>query len=95
MSPVTRIDIASLHQGALDTQRPHLDQACVERYMADLHAAPPVLVYEHAGERILVNGHHRVEAARRLGRTWIEAEVRPGTRLDATRYFDDRRQSQR
>jgi hypothetical protein len=32
-----------------------LDQECVQRYMADLDAADAVIVYEHDGERILVN----------------------------------------
>jgi hypothetical protein len=87
---ITTIQIVSLHQGTLDHQRHGLDESCIERYMADLDAANPVLLYanESNGERILVNGRHRVEAARRLGRTSIKADVRPGTREDATLYRD-------
>uniref|UniRef100_UPI0019407939 ParB N-terminal domain-containing protein n=1 Tax=Virgisporangium aliadipatigenens TaxID=741659 RepID=UPI0019407939 len=49
-----------------------------------------VLVYEgpDSGERITVNGHHRVEAARRLGWRDIDVDLRPGTRQDALSYQD-------
>ena len=47
---------------------------------------PPVVVFDTGNERILVGGHHRVAAAQRLGRTEVEAEVRPGTRADALAY---------
>jgi ParB-like chromosome segregation protein Spo0J len=58
--------------------------------VADLDAAEPVTIYEDPGdgERILVNGHHRVAAAQRLGRTSINADVQPGTHIDATLYRD-------
>ena len=63
--------------------------------MENLDDADPVLVYEHegSGERILVNGHHRVEAAHRMGRTMIKAEIQPGNREDAQRYLDQRGES--
>jgi uncharacterized protein (DUF1015 family) len=60
------IKISSLMQGALETQRPHRDERCIEYYMTHFEGTEPVLVYEDAGELILVDGHHRVEAARRL-----------------------------
>jgi hypothetical protein len=84
------IELSTLHQGTIETQRPHLDRACVERYKANLDDAEPVLVYNDEGrdELLLVNGHHRVEAARQLGRTTIRADVQLGTREDATRYRD-------
>lgn len=66
--------------------REKLDDATVERY-ADAMAAgqqlPPITVY-HDGETYwLADGWHRREAARRLMRASIEAEVRRGTRRDA------------
>lgn len=88
---MTEIEISSLHQRTLDIQRMSLDEAQVRRYMRQ-RAWPPVTVYENQenGERILVNGHHRVEAARRLGRLTVEADVTPGDRVDAHRYWDQR-----
>ncbi len=92
---VTMIEIASLHQATIETQRPRLSGDSIALYMETLDAADPVLVYEHkvSGERILVDGHHRVEAAHRLGRTMIKAQVQPGNREDALRYLDQRGQS--
>jgi len=86
------IEIASLHQTTIDAQRPRLSNDGIAVYTANLDNADPVLVYEHkvSGERILVDGHHRVEAAHRLGRTTIKAEIQPGSREDALRYFDQR-----
>ena len=80
------IKISSLMQGALETQRPHLDERCIEYYMTHFEGTEPVLVYEDAGELILVDGHHRVEAARRLNETSIRANLKAGTRQDALLY---------
>jgi len=88
MADAVLIEIASLHQGTIENQRSRLDGMCVESYMVHLDGADPVLVYENDRERILVNGHHRVEAARRLGRTSIRADVRSGTRQNAVQYRD-------
>jgi hypothetical protein len=87
---VTIISIESLYQPALDTQRHQLDESRIRHYMNHPDAIRAVLVYENQanGERILVNGHHRVESAQRLGRTEIDADIRPGTRVDATLYRD-------
>jgi ParB-like chromosome segregation protein Spo0J len=43
-------------------------------------------VYDTGDALILADGYHRVEAARRLGRTTIKAEVRRGSRTDALRF---------
>jgi len=83
---MVRLD--SLHQGAIEAQKSRLNEATVVHHMATMDDAEPVLVYEHGDERILVNGYHRAEAARRLGRTEIMAVVEPGTAADAVRYLD-------
>ena len=49
-------------------------------------ASAPVVVYETAEGLLLVDGHHRVAAARQRGATTIEAEIRHGSRHDALRY---------
>lgn len=83
------ISISSIHQPTLDTQRGRLDASRVQYYM-QLEEIRDTLVYENPTnlERIPVNGHHRIESARRLGWTHIDADVRPGTRQDASKYRD-------
>jgi ParB-like chromosome segregation protein Spo0J len=44
---------------------------------------PPIVVYHDGQTNWLADGHHRVEAVRRAGRTEIVAEVRSGDRRDA------------
>jgi hypothetical protein len=87
------IEINSLHQLHLDIQRDHLDECRVQYYLSHPGEIREVLIYEnpHGGERILVNGHHRVEAARRLNQSQIDAELKPGTRIDASMYRDSER----
>ncbi|HMH76860.1 MAG TPA: hypothetical protein VK547_09570 [Candidatus Udaeobacter sp.] len=86
--PKIRID--SLEPGSIESHRPLLDETRVEYLEDHPDEIRDVLVYENprTGERVLVNGHHRAEAARRLGRTHIDANVLPGSRLDATLYQD-------
>ena len=87
---VEQILIESLHQGTLEAHRAGLDESRVRYYMAHPEQIAGVLVYQNPadGERIPVNGHHRLEAARRLGRTRIDADLRAGTRQDALLYRD-------
>jgi hypothetical protein len=82
--------IESLHQPTLDSRRGRLDEDRIRYYMNHSDEIAGVLVYENPvnGERITVNGHHRVESARRLGSMYIEADLQPGTRKDALRYWD-------
>ena len=44
---------------------------------------PPVIVYHDGADHWLGDGYHRVEAARKIGRDSIDAEVRDGTKRDA------------
>jgi hypothetical protein len=87
---MTIIRIESLYQPALDTQRGRLDESRIRYYIDHPDEIRGVLIYENPAnhERILVNGYHRVESARRLGWTDIDADLRPGTRVDARRYPD-------
>jgi hypothetical protein len=87
---LSSVGIDSLLLGPLEDKRQlgHLDDLRVRQYMEDLDTCDPILVYESADERIVVNGYHRLEAAIRLGRTEIRADLQPGTRYDATLYLD-------
>jgi hypothetical protein len=82
------IEVSSLFQPALDIQRPHLCRARVQHYMNHPDRIRGVEVFENPvdGERLLVSGHHRTEAATLLSWTQIDATLMPGTR--ATQYWD-------
>jgi ParB-like chromosome segregation protein Spo0J len=91
--PVTTIELSSLDPAPIEAQRHRLHEPGVLAYMADLDSADPIVVYEDgSGHRFLAAGHHRVQAATRLGRTTIRAIVRPGTRINAANYRDLRGQ---
>jgi hypothetical protein len=64
----------------------HLDPARVESYAQRLDALPPVVVFDTPEGLLLVDGYHRVAAARHRGRETIEAEVRRGSRRVALEY---------
>jgi hypothetical protein len=83
---MTMIRIASLHPGAIETQRPRLDESRVRYDMEHLDELDPIIVYGSNDTFAVADGYHRVEAALRLGRTTINAVVRPGSIHDATRY---------
>jgi ParB-like chromosome segregation protein Spo0J len=54
--------------------------------MEILDELPPVVLFKLDGELIIADGFHREAAAERLGRSEIEAEIRPGTREEALEY---------
>ena len=82
------VDIAAL---TLDDElfpRERLDPETVDEYAEQTQAEgvrfPPIRVIKlQSGSLMLVDGWHRVEAARRLGDPKIRARVRPGEWLDA------------
>jgi len=83
MGGMPRLRIDDLLAAAPVDPEAHLDAARVERYTRTLEDLPPVLVFETAQGPLLVDGYHRVAAARRLELETIEAEVRRGTRRGA------------
>jgi hypothetical protein len=87
---IATILIGSLFQPPLELRRRNLDESRIRYYLKHPNEIRGVLVYESSdnSELILVNGHHRVESARRLGWTEIDADIQPGTRVDANRYWD-------
>lgn len=66
--------------------REHLHEAAIERYMDAFDELPPIVVYQTPEGLLLSDGAHRMEAAKRLGRKDIQAEVRIGTRADAEEH---------
>ena len=66
--------------------RDELDKDTIERYAECFDQLPPVVVFDIDDGYLLADGFHRVEAAKRLGRTDIDADVREGTRKDTEEY---------
>jgi ParB-like chromosome segregation protein Spo0J len=83
------VEIAALAGNALTDPPRHLDEAKISRYVQILDEMPPVVVFRIDGGFLLADGYHRVETARRLGRTVMRAEVRQGSREDALRFAVD------
>jgi ParB-like nuclease domain len=64
----------------------HLDPARVQHYVDAGDDLEPVVVFETATGLLLVDGYHRVAAARLRGATTVPADVRQGSREEALRY---------
>ena len=64
----------------------HLDATRMERYARMLEALPPVVVFDTPEGLLVVDGYHRLAAARQRGLETVEADVRTGSRHDALRY---------
>jgi hypothetical protein len=86
MGAMPRLRIADLLAAAPVEPHEHLDPARVERYAGMFDDLPPVTVFETPGGLLLVDGYHRVAAARRLGLETVDAQMRRGSRRDALRY---------
>ncbi len=66
--------------------RNSVDNKTVERYTECFEQLPPIVVFETDDGYLLTDGFHRVEAAKRLERENIKAEIREGTRQDAEEH---------
>jgi ParB-like chromosome segregation protein Spo0J len=89
------VDLGALTGNALADPPRHLDEEKVARYAQILDQLPPVVVFNLGDGLLLVDGYHRVEAARRLGWTVVQAKVRQGSREDALRFAVDLAASER
>lgn len=89
--------MAVVEVGIVDLQRSRgrLDHQRVAHYADHLDEEPPVTVFVIDGRLLLADGHHRVAAAERLGRTRVRADVRDGTRHDALEYAVEQVRRQR
>lgn len=86
MGAMPTLRIADLLANAPTDPEAHLDALRVQRYAQMLVDALPPVVFDTGAELLLVDGYHRVAAARRRGLGTIEAEIRRGSRHDALRY---------
>ena len=83
---VTMLSIDELLASALVDPGAHLDAERVAHYADAPAGVAPVVVYDTPEGRLLVDGYHRIAAARRRGESTIEAEIRQGSRRDALHY---------
>ena len=86
MGAMPRLRIADLLAPVPIDPEAHLDALRVERYARMLDVLPPVVVFDTPEGLLLVDGYHRLAAARRCGLESVEAEVRSGSRHDALKY---------
>jgi hypothetical protein len=81
-----RLPLAMFRAAKLQV-RAGIDPATVDRYAEAMQAGavfPAIVVFRDAdGEHHLADGHHRVEAARRVGLAEIDADIRKGDRAAA------------
>lgn len=89
----TKLKLNAIRLDAEFQTRAHIDESVVLEYskaMARGDRFPPVVVFQidqaDPGEITLVDGFHRVKAARRAKLGQILAEVRRGSRPDALRF---------
>lgn len=69
--------------------RVKLNENAIDDYAQAMKAGidlPPIIVFQEGGQYHLADGWHRLEAARRIGRSQVMAEVRKGDRRDALLY---------
>lgn len=87
--PAVQVPIGDLMQEPIRASRAYLRRDRVAYYLEHLNQAPPVTVFDIDGRLLLADGYHRVEAARRLGRDTVKADVQRGSRRDALRFAVD------
>ncbi|UKA76177.1 ParB N-terminal domain-containing protein [Arthrobacter sp. FW306-07-I] len=89
------LPISRLAEDSLERSRPYLDPDRVSYYLQHLDESLPVVVFDVEGVLLLADGHHRVAAAQKLGRTRVKAELRKGQRGEALQFAIDHAKEQR
>ena len=83
------IPIAKIKVDAATHPRDQLDVQTAEEYGQAMKAGekfPPIVVFQKGKQYFLADGMHRLEGAKRFGLKEIEADVRQGSRRDATLF---------
>jgi ParB-like chromosome segregation protein Spo0J len=91
---VPLVRISELLANPLADAEAHLDDERVRSYIENADQ-PPVVVFETDEGLLLVDGYHRVAAARARGELTVDAEIRSGSRRDTLRYAAANGASQR
>lgn len=82
------MEIAALTERSVDLPD-YLAEDEVARYAQMLDQAPPVTVLMLYDGSFLIDGYHRIEAAKRLGKTAIKAELRRASYKDELHFAID------
>jgi hypothetical protein len=85
----TKVNITAIELDASIQCRAVIDTGTVAEYAERMEAGdafPPVVLFGTVKRCWIGDGWHRVMAARQLGRTEIEADLREGDRRDALKY---------
>lgn len=88
-SKVSKVPIAEIRTDRDTQTRAELNQTTINEYAAEMKSGdqfPPIVVFRVGKELWLVDGFHRLEAAKLCGKTEIDAEIHEGTSLDAFGY---------
>jgi ParB-like chromosome segregation protein Spo0J len=80
---MTELPIDEVLASPLVDPAAHLDERRVRQYVRAGKDVAPVVVFETDEGLLLVDGYHRVAAARLRGAKTVAAELRRGTREDA------------
>jgi ParB-like chromosome segregation protein Spo0J len=91
---VPLVRISEVLANPLANAEAHLDDERVRSYIENSDQ-PPVVVFETDEGLLLVDGYHRVAAARARGEVTVDAETRSGSHRDALRYAAANGASQR
>jgi hypothetical protein len=86
MLQTTEIEVADIISNKAMLMRVKVDGKTVRQYAKAMEGGavfPPIVCFEVAGELILTDGFHRVEAYKSLGVEKVNADVRIGTMDDA------------
>jgi hypothetical protein len=87
---ITEVKLADISIDPTVNIRVRLDVGTVKSYMDVFDSLPPIIVYtEGSGKKkvlTLADGFHRCEAAKKLKRETVQAEVRPGGRAAALEF---------
>ena len=81
-----KISIADIRLDSSYRIRENLDQDTVERYMETFDRLPPITVFSVDGTLKIVDGEHRLTAAKRLDLAEIDADIKEGTDSEAREY---------
>lgn len=88
-APVWSVEIVSPKEIVIDralNPRLGVDKETVEHYVEVFDQLPPIEAFDTERGRVLVDGWHRLAAAKALGKERIQARVRAGSYLEAKEY---------
>jgi hypothetical protein len=84
--PSPLVGLVRLDELPIGGSSAHVDPDRVAAMLPVFDSLPPITVFDTAEGLLVADGYHRIAAARRLGREWIELELHRGTKHDALAF---------